>query len=50
VFDAAARELKVMASKGLVEIIEERARWVGDELLIDGLRYKRLHERQSQRS
>ena len=43
VFDASARELKVMATKGLVEITEEHTTRVADEVLIDRLRFRRVH-------
>ena len=42
VFDASARELKAMAAKGLVEILEERITHVADETLIDRLRFRRV--------
>jgi hypothetical protein len=42
VFDASARELKAMAAKGLVEILEERTTRVADEFLIDRLRFRRI--------
>ena len=43
VFDASARELKVMAAKGLVDIVEERTTRVAGEVLIDRLRFRRVH-------
>lgn len=43
VFDASARELKVMAAKGLVDIVEERTTSVAGEVLIDRLRFRRTH-------
>jgi hypothetical protein len=43
VFDASARELKVMAAKGLVDIVEERTTRVAGEVLIDRLRFRRIH-------
>ncbi|HEY6086486.1 MAG TPA: hypothetical protein VIV84_01985 [Burkholderiaceae bacterium] len=43
VFDASARELKAMASRGLVEILDEHTSRVADELLIDRLRFRRVH-------
>ena len=43
VFDASARELIVMAAKGLVEITEEHTTRVADEVLIDRLRFRRVH-------
>ncbi len=42
VFDDAAREIKDMAKRGLVEIVEERHRAVDDGSLIDHLRFRRL--------
>jgi hypothetical protein len=43
VFDASARELKAMAAKGLVDIVEERTTRVAGEVLIDRLRFRRVH-------
>jgi hypothetical protein len=43
VFDASARELKAMAARGLVEIVDEHSSPVADELLIDRLRFRRVH-------
>jgi len=43
VFDASARELKAMAAKGLVEIVEEHTSRIADEFLIDRLRFRRVH-------
>ena len=42
VYDASARELKVMASQGLVKIVEERWRDQGPEGLISRLTFERL--------
>lgn len=42
VFDDAARELKAMAERGLVEIVEERTVSRAHEPLIDRLSFKRL--------
>jgi hypothetical protein len=42
VYDASARELKDLAQRGLIEVIEERRHRVGDEELIDSLRFRRL--------
>ena len=42
VYDASARELKVMASEGLVKIVEERRRDEGPEGLISRLTFERL--------
>ena len=41
VFDASARELKAMAAKGLVDIVEEHTTRVSGEVLIDRLRFRR---------
>jgi len=41
VYDDAAREIKAMARKGLVEIVEEQ-RGSGSEALIERLRFRRL--------
>jgi hypothetical protein len=41
-FDAAAKELKAMASKGLVRIVEERSETLGDDELIRSLKFERL--------
>lgn len=42
VFDASARELKDLASQGLVEIVDEHACRSGEATLIDRLRFRRL--------
>jgi len=42
VYDASARELKDMASQGLVRIVEERRLDKGPEGLISRLTFKRL--------
>jgi len=42
VYDDAARELKDLASQGLVEIIEEHRSELGGDVLIDRLRYRRV--------
>jgi len=42
VYDASARELKAMASQGLVKIVEERRLDVGPEGLISHLTFERL--------
>jgi hypothetical protein len=42
VYDASARELKDLAQRGLLVVTEERSHRVGDEELIDSLRFKRL--------
>lgn len=43
VYDAAAREFKEMAAQGLVEIVLEHRLQLADEVLIDRLRFRRLH-------
>ncbi len=42
VYDASARELKALAQRGLIEVTAERRHRVGDEELIDNLRFRRL--------
>jgi hypothetical protein len=42
VYDASARELKDLAQRGLIEVTAEHRYRVGDEELIDSLRFKRL--------
>jgi hypothetical protein len=42
VYDASARELKSMASRGLVKIVEEQRRGSEPEGLISRLTFKRL--------
>jgi hypothetical protein len=42
VYDASARELKAMAERGLVEIVDERRRTHDDEALIQHLSFRRL--------
>jgi hypothetical protein len=42
VFDATARELKQMASRGLVEILDEATIGAGQDTLISRLRFQRL--------
>lgn len=42
VYDDAARELKTMATQGLVEIVSEVVVQDGDDELITNLRFKRL--------
>jgi hypothetical protein len=42
VFDAAARELKQLADRGLIEIVAERTVRHADEQLIERLSFKRL--------
>lgn len=41
VFDSTARELKAMADRGMLEIVEEHQSILGDEWLIDGLSFRR---------
>ena len=43
VYDAAARELKALAARGLVEIVGEHTTRHADEPLIDSLRFRRIH-------
>ena len=42
VYDAAAREIKQLADRGLVEIVVERRRQLADEALIAHLSFRRL--------
>ena len=42
VYDASAKELKVMASQGLVKIVEEQRHDDGPESLISRLTFERL--------
>jgi hypothetical protein len=42
VYDASARELKAMASQGLVKIVEEQRLDAGPEALISHLTFERL--------
>jgi hypothetical protein len=42
VYDAVARELKQMAGRGLVEIVQEHTHTHSAEPLIDSLRYRRV--------
>jgi hypothetical protein len=42
VYDAVARELKVMAESGLIEIVEEKVRRFAHEPLVDLLSFRRL--------
>jgi len=43
VYDAVARELKEMADRGLVEIVDERVtRFAQDEPLVERLSFRRL--------
>lgn len=43
VFDAAAREFKIMAERGLVEIVDEHEADTVWGALIDKLRFRRIH-------
>jgi len=43
VYDAAAREFKAMAARGLVEIVGEHMVKHADEPLIGSLRFRRIH-------
>ena len=42
VFDATARELQAMAERGVVEIVDTHEALVGDDWLIDRLRFRKL--------
>jgi hypothetical protein len=42
VYDASARELKAMAERGLIEVLTEQSRVIGNEALIGQLSFKRL--------
>ncbi len=42
VYDSTAREFRALEMQGKVEILHERQRRVGDETLIDHLRFRRL--------
>ncbi len=42
VYDAVAKELKDMAARGLIEIVDERVTEVAREPLIDSLSFRRL--------
>lgn len=42
VYDSSARELKALAERGLVEVVSEQTRFVGNDALIERLRFKRL--------
>lgn len=42
VFDASARELKVMAARGLLEVVAEHTTRIANEMLIDRLSFRRL--------
>jgi hypothetical protein len=42
VYDAVAKELKAMADRGLVEIVDEQIAAFAQEPLVERLRFKRL--------
>lgn len=42
VFDASARELKLLAKKGLIEIVDEHSNRERGETLIDRMRFRRV--------
>lgn len=42
VYDDCARDIKSMADRGLVEIVEEQRKPVGDGMLIQHLSFRRL--------
>jgi hypothetical protein len=42
VYDASALELKAMADRGLIEVIQEKRRVVNNEALIGQLSFRRL--------
>jgi len=42
VYDSAARELKAMANKGLVEIVREEYRHASNDMPIDSITFARL--------
>ena len=42
VYDASAKELKAMAERGLVEIVDERRSGVDNDALIQHLSFRRL--------
>ena len=42
VYDESARELKALAARGMVEIVDERWRELANESLIDRLVFKRI--------
>jgi hypothetical protein len=41
-YDASVRELQAMADRGLIEVIDEQSRVVGNEALIGHLSFRRL--------
>ncbi|WP_416763011.1 hypothetical protein ACNI65_10955 [Roseateles sp. So40a] len=42
VFDSAAKEIQQLAVEGRVEVVQQRVTAVGDETLIEDLRFRRL--------
>ena len=42
VFDSAAREIRQLAADGRVEVVEQRVKTVGNDTLIEELRFRRL--------
>lgn len=42
VYDSSARELKAMAERGLIEVVQEQCRVIAGEALIGQLSFKRL--------
>lgn len=42
VFDSAAREIHRLAADGRAEVVEQRTSTVGDNTLIEALRFRRL--------
>ena len=42
VYDDSARELKAMAERGLIEVVQEQSRVIAGEALIGQLSFKRL--------
>ncbi len=42
VFDSAAREIQQLAADGRVEVVQQRVTAVGNETLIEDLRFRRL--------
>ena len=42
VFDSAAREIQQLAADGRAEVVQQRVSTVGDESLIEELRFRRI--------
>nr|WP_297532318.1 hypothetical protein [uncultured Roseateles sp.] len=42
VFDSAAREIQQLAADGRAEVVQQRVSTVGDESLIEALRFRRI--------